>query len=692
MFQSESSQDILHLPDHATSCKLSEFTIPTDILHDDAANVDPEERAAVGGGFVVVNMYGNFSISVGRIDIGILSESEIEEEAFSKTNNTPFWESDGDALNHVRQNANSASNKCTAADMKMGGCGIVLYFTKAKYDTSGNRKILMNCLAKELATFQLTRLLCLPGTGVSLVDLRYLRDSYGGSGDGANGNKNHQRTASYDEEKKIDEFKPLSKQHRSPSFFEVTKMYDTPIPKLMLPTASAASLPTTSQQQDITAKFAAYSALGAISTLSLAKGWTTKQTNKQANHHRVLPLSAQEKKQGNKPKKLCQVVLLGLTSASAELYQLLSKDGRYDVSVADSKGVPTALALLGLNWSVPVEKHLDFKQALTAPCNILMACTWVKIPTFTADVVEDLQCQAFLTLSDNALPTDIEERESSFITFATKGLFDMADGVCDLGAYAKLYSLSREKNNDESAVAMDSHTFTVTDSYQMGVKVMEKAIHLDSIVQQYDMEEKHQFYSMILEKDELLDEINGAHLGLGTIIGNSSDRMTEWMWNKTKAMCPAMRTLQNERAGRSSGGAKTQINYVDLGAGSGAAARWICSQDSNIHVKCLNVSPKQNAENRQLSDESGLGGQISVETGTFERLPPEYEHYFDGCLSQDSFLHAFDKLHAFEEALRVTKGGGWLMISDLMCGEDQDITSEELNSFVKENVVTSWVS
>ena len=81
-----------------------------------------------------------------------------------------------------------------------------------------------------------------------------------------------------------------------------------------------------------------------------------------------------------------------------------------------------------------------------------------------------------------------------------------------------------------------------------------------------------------------------------------------------------------------------------------------------------------------------------METGTFERLDPEYSNCFDGCISQDSFVHAFNKLHAFVEAYKVTKGGGFLLVSDLMCGEDEAVLAEELYSSKDTQTVTKWTT
>jgi hypothetical protein len=81
-------------------------------------------------------------------------------------------------------------------------------------------------------------------------------------------------------------------------------------------------------------------------------------------------------------------------------------------------------------------------------------------------------------------------------------------------------------------------------------------------------------------------------------------------------MCPAFRALSSQYATVKA----DQVWYLDLGAGNGAAARWICNKNKKIHITCIDVCPRQSAENRNLSDEEGLVSQIDVQQGSYERL------------------------------------------------------------------------
>eukprot|EP00536_Pseudo-nitzschia_multiseries_P016106 jgi/Psemu1/220149/e_gw1.1019.38.1 len=163
--------------------------------------------------------------------------------------------------------------------------------------------------------------------------------------------------------------------------------------------------------------------------------------------------------------------------------------------------------------------------------------------------------------------------------------------------------------------------------------------------------------------------------------------MTAWLWSRARSTCPAYRALSSKNATVKPDG----VRYLDMGAGNGAAARWICKQSKKIHITCIDVCAKQSCENRNLSDELGLGSQIDVVQGTYERLNSDYSNWFDGCMSQDAFIHAYTKRNAFMEAFRVTKGGGWILISDLMRGDGKD-GDEEMEVFVKEHNITNWAT
>lgn len=135
------------------------------------------------------------------------------------------------------------------------------------------------------------------------------------------------------------------------------------------------------------------------------------------------------------------------------------------------------------------------------------------------------------------------------------------------------------------------------------------------------------------------------------------------------------------------------FKYVDLGSGTGAAAiRLTEMHDFVSNAACLNLCDKQNALAKSRAAEKGLGERIRVETGTYEDCSMFNENEFDLAFSQDAFVHAFSKLKAYQEALKIVRPGGAFIFCDLMCGAGPDVSEEELATFAQTNMVNDWLS
>lgn len=107
---------------------------------------------------------------------------------------------------------------------------------------------------------------------------------------------------------------------------------------------------------------------------------------------------------------------------------------------------------------------------------------------------------------------------------------------------------------------------------------------------------------------------------------------------------------------------------IDFGSGFGGAARQLVNR-TDCRVVCLNLSEKQNELNRQKNREAGLANRIEVIDGTFEEVPKP-DAQFDVVWSEDSILHASDRVKVIQEANRVLKPGGSLIFTDPMQRED----------------------
>ncbi|KWV94454.1 methyltransferase domain-containing protein [Erythrobacter sp. AP23] len=111
-------------------------------------------------------------------------------------------------------------------------------------------------------------------------------------------------------------------------------------------------------------------------------------------------------------------------------------------------------------------------------------------------------------------------------------------------------------------------------------------------------------------------------------------------------------------------------HIVDLGSGYGGAARVIASE-YGARVTCINLSTKENARNRELTEAAGLSDRISIHDGSFDDMPFE-DGIFDVAWSQDAILHAPDREKVLDEVARVLKPGGLFAFTDPMQADGLD--------------------
>ncbi|MBO6768326.1 MAG: methyltransferase domain-containing protein [Erythrobacter sp.] len=111
-------------------------------------------------------------------------------------------------------------------------------------------------------------------------------------------------------------------------------------------------------------------------------------------------------------------------------------------------------------------------------------------------------------------------------------------------------------------------------------------------------------------------------------------------------------------------------HIVDLGSGYGGAARVLASE-YGARVTCINLSTKENARNRELTEAAGLSDRISILDGSFDDMPFE-DGIFDVAWSQDAILHAPDREKVLDEVARVLKPGGLFAFTDPMQADGLD--------------------
>ncbi|MCP4544521.1 MAG: class I SAM-dependent methyltransferase [Chloroflexi bacterium] len=105
-------------------------------------------------------------------------------------------------------------------------------------------------------------------------------------------------------------------------------------------------------------------------------------------------------------------------------------------------------------------------------------------------------------------------------------------------------------------------------------------------------------------------------------------------------------------------------HMLDIGSGYGGPARYL-AKTFGCHVKCLNLSEKQNKRNQHLNQEQNLDHLVEITPGNFEEMPLP-DSTFDVIWSQDAILHSGNRAAVVREAYRVLANGGDFIFTDIM--------------------------
>ncbi|MFD2110717.1 SAM-dependent methyltransferase [Thiorhodococcus fuscus] len=126
------------------------------------------------------------------------------------------------------------------------------------------------------------------------------------------------------------------------------------------------------------------------------------------------------------------------------------------------------------------------------------------------------------------------------------------------------------------------------------------------------------------------------------------------------------RTVERMAARVKGLGAESRV--LDLGSGYGGAARYL-AKTFGCNVTALNLSERENARNREMSQEQGVDHLTEVVEGSFESVPAP-DASFDLVWSQDAILHSGERDQVIREAARVLRPGGALIFTDPMQTDD----------------------
>jgi sarcosine/dimethylglycine N-methyltransferase len=160
---------------------------------------------------------------------------------------------------------------------------------------------------------------------------------------------------------------------------------------------------------------------------------------------------------------------------------------------------------------------------------------------------------------------------------------------------------------------------------------------------------------------ELLSVIWGGHLHMG-VFDSEADSLFD-------AQMRANRILANAAC------IKPEKSVLEVACGIGGTARYL-AREYGAQVTATNIAETQIVEAKNITEAEGLIASISYEYADYHRLPFG-DAVFDVWWCQEALLYSVDKPRVFEEALRVTKYGGYIVVSDLMLGRSADLAARE---------------
>jgi sarcosine/dimethylglycine N-methyltransferase len=106
---------------------------------------------------------------------------------------------------------------------------------------------------------------------------------------------------------------------------------------------------------------------------------------------------------------------------------------------------------------------------------------------------------------------------------------------------------------------------------------------------------------------------------------------------------------------------------IEAACGVGSTARYL-AKNYGVHVQATNIAEMQLTEGRELTAQAGLSHLVDFSYADYHELPfPDSS--FDVWWCQEALLYSIDKRRVFDEAIRVLRPGGGLIMSDLLLAD-----------------------
>jgi sarcosine/dimethylglycine N-methyltransferase len=112
---------------------------------------------------------------------------------------------------------------------------------------------------------------------------------------------------------------------------------------------------------------------------------------------------------------------------------------------------------------------------------------------------------------------------------------------------------------------------------------------------------------------------------------------------------------------------KPGTRVFEAACGTGETARFFVRK-FGVSVVATNIAETQTLEARDLTRDAGLADSIAFALADYHNLPA-VNRAFDVWLCQEALLYASDRWRVMEEAIRVVRPGGRIVLTDLLLAD-----------------------
>jgi sarcosine/dimethylglycine N-methyltransferase len=116
---------------------------------------------------------------------------------------------------------------------------------------------------------------------------------------------------------------------------------------------------------------------------------------------------------------------------------------------------------------------------------------------------------------------------------------------------------------------------------------------------------------------------------------------------------------------------------IEAACGVGGTARFL-AKEQGVRVRATNIAEMQLTEARELAEKAGLSQLLEFRFADYHNLP-FVDASCDVWWCQEALLYSVDKRRVFDEAMRVVRPGGRLIMSDLLL--DESVTGAAREQF-----------